>query len=139
MRASGICATKRSFVFVLALMGCAEQRIELDLRPFLGQQITAAVTSWGQPTGTSMKDGNTVYSWAAKHRSLLPVTTIITATQGSGRRMDFTQTSQQYVWRTVTCEIALTTDAVGTVTHYNWTGESTGCDVYVHALESRMK
>lgn len=119
----------------ILLTGCVSMYMDEYLKPYVGQDIHAAVAKLGYPDSQRVILGDTVYAWSHEHRGVL---ILPTATTTTGRVGDVGVNVSSYGSEAMpthsACQIQMAVDSAGIVKNYQWIGSDSGCSPYLRAL-----
>lgn len=125
---------------IIALSGCATQKVEEGVRFLHGQKLKTAISYLGYPNSKLEVEGTTIYEWGYNNT----FSTMQAVSQpfsgnvySAGGYAGYSGSTTSYVPQTVRhhCAIRLMTDKKSIIVGSAWKGNPAGCRDYADALE----
>lgn len=122
-------------VFTCVARVTFEDRMNLGVRAFLGQNVRMAIARLGYPTPREVL-GETVYEWHEDRYDPVERPTV-SGTWGEvdGKFFSGSTSGTEYVPVRTACSIQLAAAADGTVRGVHWSGNERGCAAYLRAIQ----
>jgi hypothetical protein len=127
---------KTATVFAMTMLcGCVSMYMDDYLKPFVGQDIHAAVAKLGYPDSQRTMLGDTIYVWESNRHGIMVLPTV-TSTTGDvgGVPVAMNTYGSETVPTHQQCKIQIAVDSNGTIKNYQWFGNNSGCAPYLKAL-----